>query len=69
MNFALFVAFAFTGGDDFPLLWFVLGAIRDDDPAACRASFFNTPDQNAVVQWGKFRSHVVDSFREYSVEI
>jgi hypothetical protein len=63
VNLSFFVALTFTHGDDFALLWFVLGAVRDDDSAASSAGFFDTSDQNSVVQWGKLRSHAVNSFR------
>src|SRR5436305_12266828 len=43
------VGAAFAGGDDFALLWLILGRVRDDDAPTCGGGFLNPADQDAVV--------------------
>src|SRR5262249_22397746 len=61
-NLALFVDLAFARGDNFALLRLLLSTIRDNDSAAGGFAFFNATDQDAVVQWGEFRSHFQTPF-------
>jgi hypothetical protein len=35
-------------------LWFVFGAVGDDDAASGGGRFFHAADQDAVMQWAEF---------------
>src|SRR5437660_1749144 len=50
---AFIVRAALADGDDFALLRLVFGAIRNDDSATSRFSFFHATHQDAVMEWGK----------------
>ncbi len=54
---AVFVDLALADGDDFAFLRFVFCAVGDDDATAGGGRFLNATNQDAVVQWGEFRSH------------
>src|SRR3984885_10123274 len=47
---ALVVRLALADGEDFALLWLLFGGVRDDDAATNALAFFNSPNQNPVVQ-------------------
>src|SRR5207342_293175 len=51
------ISLALADRDDFALLWFIFGRIRDDEAASSGANFFYSAHQNAVMQWGKLRGH------------
>ena len=52
---------AFANRNNFTFLWLVFGRIRDDNSAPSRASFFDTPHQNAVVERDKCVSPCVQT--------
>src|ERR1041385_6769586 len=56
-NLAFFVDLALAGGDNFALLRLLFCRVGDNDSATRGLAFFNATDQDAVVQWGEFRSH------------
>ena len=60
-KFAFVIGPAVANRDNFTFLWLVFGRIRDDNSAPSRASFFDTPHQNAVVERNKCVSPCVQT--------
>src|SRR5882762_1124150 len=56
-DLAFVIGLASANRDDFPFLWFIFGRIGNDEATPSGASFFYSPHQDAVVEWGKFCSH------------
>src|SRR5581483_22293 len=56
-DFSVLTDLAFSNRNHFSLLRLLFRTIRNDDSAAGGFAFFHAPNQDAVVQWGEFRSH------------
>jgi hypothetical protein len=58
-HFAVILDFAVADGEDFALIWFFGGCVRDDQ-AGCSFGFLvETLDDDAIVQWAKVHAKLL----------